>query len=124
MLEYTYFNGWYYGTHKYTLIRNINNNINIGVFNPDGIRTLLTKSDIEILPVWIKTNDKIRLLRSLNREQNPNCEEICRRFLTDKEDFSNIEFDYEIFLNNSDKDNYYGFFNRPKIKEFINNKND
>ena len=124
MLEYTCFNGWYYGTHKYTLIRNINNNINIGVFNPDGIRTLLTKSDIETLPVWIKVNDKIRLLRSLNREQNPNCEEICRRFLTDKEDFSNIEFDYEIFLNNSDKDNYHGFFNRPKIKEFINSKND
>lgn len=124
MLEYTCFNGWYYGTHKYTLIRNINNNINIGIFNPDGIRTLLTKSDIETLPVWIKANDKIRLLRSLNREQNPNCEEICRRFLTDKEDFSNIEFDYEIFLNNSDKDNYHGFFNRPKIKEFINSKND
>jgi hypothetical protein len=38
--------------------------------------------------------DKIRLLRSLNREENPDCAEICRRYFTDAEDFADIEWDY------------------------------
>ena len=32
--------------------------------------------------------DKTRLLRCLNREENPDCEEICRRFMTDEQDFA------------------------------------
>lgn len=30
---------------------------------------------------------KIRLLNQLNRENNPDCSEICRRFLADEKDF-------------------------------------
>lgn len=117
MLEYSIFNWWYYGT-CITELRE--DKINIGVFNPEGIRKLLKLSDtINVLPVWIKTNDKIRMYRSLNREKNPDCEEICRRFLTDLEDFSHIDFEYEIYLNDSDRDTYYGFVNRPKINTFL-----
>ena len=32
-------------------------------------------------------------MRSLNREKDPDCEEICRRFFTDKKDFDNILFE-------------------------------
>lgn len=117
MLEYTYFNNWYYGTPENELQPRA---FNVGVFNPMGIRFLLQYSDkIDVLPVWIKANDKTRLLRSLNREINPDCEEICRRFLADKYDFSQIDFDYEIYLNDDDKEEYYGILNRPKVKEFL-----
>lgn len=93
LLEYTCFNGWYYGTYINELKPN---KINIGVFNPQGIRNLLKNIDdnFEVLPVWIQASDKHRLLRSLKREFSPDCTEICRRFLADKKDFSNIEFDY------------------------------
>ena len=29
--------------------------------------------------------------RAINREKNPNCHEICRRFLADEKDFKNID---------------------------------
>jgi len=117
MLEYTYFNNWYYGTLEDELQPK---KFNIGVFNPMGIRFLLQYSDkIDVLPVWIKADEKTRLIRSLEREVSPNCEEICRRFLADKYDFSQIDFDYEIYLNNDDKEEYYGILNRPKVKAFL-----
>ena len=119
ILEYTVFNWWYYGTCIDDLKKDI---INVGVFNPQGIRNLLKHSkDIDILPVWIQAPEKTRLLRSLNREISPNCVEICRRFLADIDDFSQINFNYEIYLNNND--NYYGFLKRPKIEAFIKGQN-
>lgn len=118
MLEYSYFNDWYYGTMKSSFEKD---KINIGIFNPQGIRSLILKSEhdlsFEVLPVWIQVDDRTRLLRSLNREKNPNYEEICRRFLTDKKDFSNLDFNYEVFLN--DKDNFSNILNRPEINKFF-----
>ena len=124
MLEYTYFNGWYYGTHKSEIKPNV---INIGVFNPTGIYNLIQNwSDkIDILPVYIQVDDKTRLLRSLNRGTYPDCTEICRRFLADERQFAEYEgkFDYEIFLNdNTDygfKEEFHGIFNRPKVAKFL-----
>lgn len=115
-LEYTIFNNWYYGTHIDELKAN---KINIGVFNPFSIRMLLYNNNIDILPIWIQVDDKTRLLRSLQREKNPDCEEICRRFLADKKDFKNISFDYEVYLNDNEDNNYYGILNRPKIANFL-----
>ena len=91
-LEWTEFRGWYYGTptNKFSTKK-----YNIGVFNPEGINTLLTKcnpNEYEISIFYITANPKIRLLRQLNREDRPDCEEICRRFLTDKEDFKNLNY--------------------------------
>ena len=53
-------------------------------------------------PVYIYATDKMRLLRSLSREKNPNCHEICRRFLADEKDFDDINFAYITFNNNFD----------------------
>lgn len=122
ILEYTCFNDWYYGTSINELQKD---KINIGVFNPQGVRSLLSHSDtIDVLPVWIKTNNKQRLLRSLKREIYPNCTEICRRFLADQKDFQGIDFEYEFFLNDTDTDHYIGFLNRPKVAAFLKDKND
>ena len=62
------------------------------------------QEDLEDIDRICKTADKERLLRSLNREEKPDCQEICRRFLADKKDFAdeNIEFDFLQYYN---KDN-------------------
>lgn len=88
MLETSFFNEWWYGTSKVGLK---SDKINIGVFNLDGIKSLKEKEDIELIPIYIDCSDKTRLLRQLNRENNPNVKEIVRRFWADEEDFENWE---------------------------------
>ena len=85
MMEATSFNGWFYGTLRTSLILN---KINIGIFNMEALQTLLEDyEELNILPVWISVNNKERLIRTLNREKNPNCTEICRRFIADYNDY-------------------------------------
>lgn len=101
MVEYTQFRGWYYGTPYSSLDRN---KVNIGVFNIAGIKQLKRSGIVEVLPIFVACEEKVRLLRQLNREEYPDCEEICRRFMTDKEDFDErkITFDYHIVNNTND----------------------
>lgn len=96
MLEATSFRDWFYGTPLESLKED---KINIGVFNKQGIECLLSDNRLEIIPVYIACEDKKRLMRSLERETNPDCEEICRRFLADKKDFESIDFEYLTFYN-------------------------
>lgn len=96
MIDYQVFNNWHYGTELKALDEN---KINIGVFSPNAIRTLLKRKDCNVFAVWVRTSDKERLLRQLNRERNPDVREIVRRATTDYEDFDNIEFDYYEVLN-------------------------
>lgn len=45
----------------------------------------------KVVPIYIAVDDALRLERALAREkqqQNPNYDELCRRFLSDNEDFS------------------------------------
>ena len=91
MLEHTAFNGWFYGTSIDALS---NEKINIGVFNPSGIYDLLMHNDIDLQVFWIQSSEKTRLLRQLNREENPKVSEIIRRYQTDKDDFCLLDFDY------------------------------
>lgn len=98
MLEATSFNDWFYGTPIESLSFD---KINIGVFNIEGINSLMQNPQLHILPIHIVANDKVRLLRILQREKNPDCYEICRRFLTDEKDFSDIDFPYFEFNNNN-----------------------
>lgn len=91
MLETTSFNNWYYGTSIDSLS---NDKINIGVFNPDGIISLLEDNRIELEIYYITAKGKTRLIRQLNREENPNVDEIIRRYSADEIQFqkmNNIE---------------------------------
>ena len=91
MLEYTMFNNWFYGT-SYDSLQS--DTINIGVFNPAGIWSLRKFDNIDLIVYKIVCSDKTRMLRQLNREEHPNVDEIVRRYKTDKEDFSNLNFYY------------------------------
>lgn len=96
-LEHAEFNNWFYGTSIDSLKEDT---INIGVFNIDGIKALLADSRVEVIPIYVCVSDKTRLQRQLNREQNPNCLEICRRFLADDYDFKNkVNFEYALVMN-------------------------
>lgn len=94
------FNGWLYGTGYDSLREDV---INIGIFNPAGIRTLLKQPDIEVITYYIVASDKERMMRQLNREKQPDVREIARRFLTDEEDFSNIDFSHICVWNETEE---------------------
>ena len=94
MLECTVFNDWFYGT-SYESVRS--DCINIGVFNPTGVESLLNRGDVDVFIVRVRANDKTRLLRQLNREDNPDVHEIVRRFKADWEDFDGADEDFSRF---------------------------
>ena len=97
IFEYTVYNeDWYYGTGIESYKEDC---INIGVFNPDGVRQLLLNPQVEVTVFYTQANGKVRLIRQLNREYNPNVNEIVRRYSTDEKDFSNLDFDYTVLRN-------------------------
>lgn len=102
MLEATVFNNWHYGTS----IEHLDpNNINIGVFNPEGCEALRENRSIKLSIIYIEATDKTRLLRQLNREVDPDCHEIIRRFGTDEADFCEDEIEYlmpDLFITNNE----------------------
>lgn len=97
MLEATQWGGEFYGSDISEFDQT---KINIGIFDEHGIECLLGNPDLDIIPIFIAAEDKTRLLRILNREQSPDCEKICKRFLEDKTRF-NVEFpfEYKIYYN-------------------------
>ncbi len=100
MLEYTNFNNWYYGTSNSSLSTD---KINIGIFNPTGIKSLMSIPNISLQVYYIQADDKTRLLRQLNRELYPDVKEIVRRFSADEKDFNAEtiqEINYTILNNN------------------------
>jgi len=88
LLEATVFNNWAYGTPIDSLDEN---KINIGIFNLDGLFILENNKNIDLTIYHITCSQKERLLRQLTREENPNVEEILRRFKTDEIDFLRID---------------------------------
>ncbi len=87
----TVFGPWYYFTAD-------NGNLNLEEQNYLGIGTLESYHGIvkyfgqeRVVPLYIETDDGIRLERALKRERSqeqPKYAELCRRFLADCEDFS------------------------------------
>ena len=100
MLEATVFNDWCYGTSLKNLTQD---KLNIGVFNPEGVGLL--RENVQLIVIYVEATDKTRLLRQLNREKDPDCHEIVRRFGADEADFTEEEINYlapDIFVTNND----------------------
>ncbi len=97
MLEYASYREWRYGTAIDALDPN---KINIGVFNRKGINSLLEKKDIiDVYVVYVVAEPKQRLLRSLNRELNPDVDEIVRRYMADEEEWQDFHSSNYIVMN-------------------------
>lgn len=101
MLEATVFNDWFYGTSYDALRSDV---VNIGVFNPAGIDYIIARPDVETTVYYIAAADKMRLLRQLNREDNPDVAEIIRRYSADEADFSSLDFNYTELKNETKED--------------------
>lgn len=100
-LEVSEFNDWFYGTSKSELDPN---RINIAVLNPEGIENILLHDDIQLKVFYLDVKGKIRLIRQLQREENPDIPEIYRRYIADDEDFSYLPFEYETLKNENSID--------------------
>ncbi len=92
MLECTVFNDWFYGT-SYDSVRS--DCVNIGVFNPTAVEALSARPEVNLTIIRVCAAPKTRLLRQLNREDNPCVDEIIRRYGADKIDFEGVEDDFD-----------------------------
>lgn len=92
IIEAALFNDWAYGTQVSALVED---KVNIGCFSPTAIENLIADPRCIVMPFYLSAPDRVRLQRCLSREGNPDCAEICRRFLADKKDFDDFEFSYK-----------------------------
>ena len=86
MLNAQEYNGWYYGLSKKSLRENC---INVIPMSAEMVFQMSEekRNDYSSYIVFIFTDQKKRLLHCLKREENPDCYEICRRFLADDKDY-------------------------------------
>lgn len=98
IIESSNFNNWMYGTEISALSKD---KINLAIYSPKAIKNLKLNNKIEMYVYYIDVTDKERLIRQLNREDNPNVSEIVRRYSSDYIDFENIssDFDYNVLGN-------------------------
>lgn len=87
IVELAEFNNWFYGTNLPCYRKD---KINIGIYDPTRLEILLSNTNMEVTAIYIETLDKLRLIRQLQRETEPDIEEIYRRYVHDKADFSDI----------------------------------
>ena len=113
MLEAVSFRDNFYGAAIDELDEN---KINIAVFELNGIHALLDDPRIDVMCIYIDVDDKIRLLRALNREEHPDCLKLCERFIEEDKTFSEFDFDYYVFNNNRQM-NELSF---PEVLKIIN----
>jgi guanylate kinase len=99
--ESTKFNNWFYGTRFEDLSRA---QINVGVFNPAGIRNLLKIKDIDLRVVRITTSTEERKRRYLMRDSAADINELERRITADERDFSYLDFNYVTLTNETKED--------------------
>lgn len=84
------YTGWVYGIEEKALV---DDKINIGDFSLEDLDNLRYNNNIKLYIIYLTAASKIRFIRSLQRESNPNIDEIYRRYLSDDEDFYWFEED-------------------------------
>lgn len=116
LIEHTVYREWQYGIHENTVDLSLGSYV--AVVEPHGYRQIIKKLGKEnVIGIYITINDKERLLRSLHREENPDCREICRRFISDIELFDGIEKEVDLIVENE-----YINLTVEQIMNFINER--
>lgn len=87
ILEAATFNEWVYATGIDAFK---SDKINVEVLNPEGIESIAQDPRIDMMVVRCICPDKERLIRQLSREEEPDIEEIIRRYRADQNDFYNF----------------------------------
>lgn len=85
MIAATSFNNWGYGICKNDLKED---KLNIVILSPEELSCFFSYNNIyDIKVIYVTAADKIRLIRSLQREENPDIDEIYRRYKDDNRQF-------------------------------------
>lgn len=106
------FNNWYYAIENKEIIPN---QINVGAFSLNSLIDIMedyNSEDLVIIPLYVFVPAKDRLIRTLMREENPDCFEICRRFCADDINFKDIPFECTIIPNNDTSEKYYKYLTK------------
>lgn len=101
LVEFSEFNGWFYGTGSNSLKED---KINIGVFSLSAIENLQWDKSIRVFAIMLDAPANVRLIRQLEREKDPNIDEIFRRYKSDEMDFCDLAFHYNYFENSTPED--------------------
>ena len=91
MLSAQVYRGWGYGLMNRALSEN---QVNILPMSDGMVEQMVEegRKDIDLKIIYLTTSPKERLAHILSREEYPDCYEICRRFMSDKDDYEeNIE---------------------------------
>lgn len=117
MFEAATFRGWCYGTNINDLSKD---KINIGVFNTSSLDIILNDDRFEVVSIYVEVPAKERIIRALKREDDPDINEIFRRYQTDTQDFKiffnwHTGFPNRIFKN----ENIAHFLWEEKVKEYL-----
>lgn len=84
---------WIYGTHI-DIKNDLKTSSLICIKEPYGVKALINELGYKnVIPIYIDVDDETRLKRSIKREskqEKPNYNELCRRFLDDQKDFNYI----------------------------------
>ena len=88
MLNAQEFRGWYYGLSIKGLKED---KINVLPMNNIMVEQILeeNRTNINLKIIYVETVEKDRLIHILNREEEPDCKEVARRFLSDYDDYVN-----------------------------------
>lgn len=87
ILEAAEFNDWVYGTCINDLDPEA---INIEVLNPEGVESMSADARINMCIIQCVCDEKTRLIRQLEREEDPDIDEIIRRLGADRMDFADF----------------------------------
>lgn len=111
--QYNVANGdtWHYGLTREELEKSKHILV---IVNPDGLRQLEEMYKDKIVSILIECSDRERLLRAVNRDENANIQEICRRMNRDDIDFANVNCDYVVYNHDGMKEQALS-----KLKEII-----
>jgi len=85
MAEAAEFNDWFYGTGKDVLKEDL---INVMTCDLNAAEALCNDPDLFTIVIYIEVGAKERLLRALNREKDPDVNEIIRRFTDDERKYN------------------------------------
>lgn len=118
------YRGWVYAIDNAVLKED---NLNIGEFNLGDIDELKFEHGVELYVIYITAKAKVRLIRSLQREETPDISEIYRRYFADDEDFYWFEEELKEgkykYIQLDTSNDIYDFTKIEKFIEDINHEN-
>lgn len=129
LYENTEYRGWHYSISKTLNNIDLENNDYVVVLEPHGYKQLVEKVGKDnIVSFYVYIGDKERLMRSIYRVPNPDLKEICRRYLSDLELFSNIDNEVDYCIENKflleTTEQIYNIIRKEQLNSIVINVDD